>query len=152
MGLAALGCDPDRVTTTAEFALGTLGFSPDGGLYVYVQADGAIDDGEACQIQGDFQAVPITTTNGTESNAICFPQEDIADNSYGWGLVFGKGNASVGASCAASVQLYTTANGGQLDDAATAIHIHGVQLTTARSATAGLAPVAVTWPAVDLIA
>ena len=133
-------------------SLGTIGASPNTGFYVYVQADGAIAEGDVCNIQGGWQAVPITTTNGVESVSVGVAQVAIPDNSYGWLLVHGAGNVKVGANCAASVQLYTTANDGELDDAATAVHIGGIQLNVARGAGAGVAPAMVTWPRVDLIA
>ena len=152
MSLAALGCNPSLVSTSAELALGTLGYSNDGGLYVYLQAAADLSIGAACVIQGNWQGVEITTTNGTEAARIGIVQVAVDDDEYGWGLVYGSGNLLVNASCAASVQLYTTATGGQLDDTATAIHITGAQLTTARGSGAGIAPVAVQWPSVDLIA
>ena len=163
MSLIALGCDPGAKWTvdsdgkiagddpTVAVAAGTLAYSPNGGLYVCIQADGAVGQYQACQIYGNWQAAAITTTNGTEAVKICIPQVALANNEYGWGLVWGNGQLEVGANCAANAQLYTTGNGGRLDDGATAIHISGAQLTAARGGGNGPALVAVQWPAVDLV-
>ena len=50
---------------------------------------------------------------------ICIPQVAIADNAYGWGLIFGSGLARAGAAVAVGGQVSAHSTAGRLDDAAT---------------------------------
>ena len=168
-GFAAFGCNPEHHWTvdltnpaqpkiagdnpTSAAPPGTLAYSPAGGLYVCFQANGAIASAGACvQLGGNWQGSPVTTNSATRSRSLCFAQAAFADDEYGWGLVFGQGLVLVNAQAAAGAQLYTTGSDGRLDDAATAIHIGGVELTAARGGGVGTAMGMVTWPRVDLIA
>lgn len=96
------------------------------GKFVFVQANGAIDQYAAVKIDNDGQASMLTTAiSGTEPTAVGVAQVAFADNEYGWVWV-GEGGGSgkgikvkVAASCATDVKLYTTATAGVLDDTAT---------------------------------
>ena len=100
MSLAALGCDPEQTWTEADgtdgpgIGLGTIGYSPVGGMYLCVQAKAAISQYAACILQDTFRANPVTTTNGDMGGTICIPQVALANHSYGWGLVAGKGRVN----------------------------------------------------------
>ena len=156
MSLAALGCNPNQseadLADMGGLALGTLAFSPDGGIYTLIKADGAISAGAVCLIKGDWEADEITTALGAETHTLCVPQVAIANNAYGWGLVWGNGMVEAAASCGASAHLSTTDTAGRLDDADTAGRVNGIQLKTARPASAGLAPAYVAWPKIDILA
>jgi hypothetical protein len=72
----------------------------------------------------------------------------IVAGTYGWVQIYGACNIQVAASCAANVRLNTTATAGQIDDDGTggAFAISGAILTTAREASAGLAPGMLNYP------
>ena len=159
MSLAPFGCNPTDHGSSLDdiggFSLGSLAYSPDGGIYVAIRAQGAVPEGGVCAIKGDWDADPITTTTNTAAagiESLCVVQEALADNDYGWGLVFGNGNILVAASCAANTALHATTTAGRVDDAASVGHIGGIQLTTARSASVGVAPGSVQWPRAQVTA
>lgn len=153
MSFGFLGCNPEQTWANRHDApeVGTTGGVGEA-EYVVVRADGAIDAGEACIIHKTGEAQPVTTTIADDSYPLCIPQVDIGDNEYGWGLVKGAGQLQVGASCAANTSLATTATAGQLDDADTAGRVGGLQLTSARSSSAGLAPCWAYHPRLDILA
>ena len=106
MSLAALGCDPtatgDSLSDIGDVALGTLGYSPAGGLYIAVQADGAIAAAEICTLEPNFE-IDQGDENTVVGATLCIPQVAIADDAYGWALIFGSGkvqatNAAITAS------------------------------------------------------
>lgn len=109
-----------------------------GATYKYVRANGAITAFQACGIDNNLDATPLTTTtSGARPTGVCIPQFAAADNDYLWapigpfflredGVTTFKVNAA--ASCVASVKLYTTATAGTVDDAATDL-IAGLLLT-----------------------
>ena len=106
-----------------------------------------------CLIKGDFQvealdgAVDINT-----SFSCCFPQRHLANNDYGWGLVWGHGFAiAQGTTIAAGDLLYPHATEGRVSDVALALHLHGCYATTTQGTTGQPVGIAVTWPAIDLI-
>lgn len=145
-----LGIDPTRVSTTAEFNIGTVAFnSTTAGSkgYIYVQANGAITgDGYVCDIDGStFDAAMSTTTTtapGTgQGKAVGVARVAFADNDYGWLQIYGPGTVRVSASAAAYTALNSTATAGQIDDDATtgAEVIDGVILDTANGGAAATA-------------
>lgn len=118
----------------------TLGQKIDvkGAAYQYFLADGAITAYDACYIQNDFDASPITTAlSGARPSGVCIPQFAVADNEYFWapvGPFFKREDGSTtfkvkaALNCAADVKLYTTATAGVVDDTATDL-IAGLLLT-----------------------
>ena len=136
MSLAALGCNPDRTTTVAEFVLGTLGYSNDGGIYAYVHAQGAIDKWGACIIRALWEALPVTTNNGTAGGNIVIPQIAFADNDFGWAMVQGTGRVRTDGSGTASEALGTHTVSGELQGTTTNL-VAGILLTAADSANDG---------------
>jgi hypothetical protein len=98
------------------------------GDFVFVQADGAIDQYAFVKIEADGQAAMLTTTNaGSNGLLVGVAQVAAADNEYLWVWVGGlhgggagsgiKGKAA--ASYAAKANLNTTATAGVADDAST---------------------------------
>lgn len=163
MSLAALGCNPEHKWTITgsgqaakvggenpqnAVALGTFGYSPDGGVYVCIQAQGSVVQYGACVIRGAFEAAELDTGNDTLGQMICIPQVALADNEYGWGLVLGAGRVQAGANCAANARLEATGTDGRVDDTNTnnVPTIVGLQLSAARGSTAGDAPCIACWP------
>ena len=159
MSLMAMGCDPNQSWDNADGSdgpgarLGALAYSPSQGLFVCIQAGEAILQYELCLIKGDFQvealdgAVDINT-----SFSCCFPQRHLANNDYGWGLVWGHGSAiAQGTTIAAGDLLYPHATEGRVSDVALALHLHGCYATTTQGTTGQPVGIAVTWPAIDLI-
>ena len=147
---AATGCNPNETWTKTDgtegpgVSVGTLAYSPDGGMYVCIKADGAIGAGEACYVKNSSWEIDEVASGGSQfetGQTICFPQVALADNEYGWGLVYGEGEFHVAASCAANVALYSSGTAGRMDDASANQHqLPGVFLSTARGTGAGNAP------------
>lgn len=155
-----IGIDPTRVTTTPEFAIGTVIFNSDGANgtkgYVYVQANGAITGtGYVCDIDSSSGDAVMCTTTTTAPGAGAGKQVGVAraafaDNEYGWLQIYGQGVIRVAASCAAYTLLNSTATAGQIDDDATAGAevIDGIVLDVANGASAGLVDGFINWPRV----
>ena len=145
MSLAALGCNPsDRGSSLEDIggiALGTLAYSDDGGIYQAVQAKGAIVQYAAVVIQDNWEAAELDTGNDSVGQLLGVAQQAFSDNQYGWVLVSGSGQVLAAASCAANAGLQATAVDGTVDDTTTATiaFIAGLQLRTARPASAGAA-------------
>ena len=109
MSLAALGCNPEHTWTvsngvvggsnpTSAADLGTLAYSPDGGLYVCVQATEAIRANALCSLQAG-NTIAVGDVSDDPGTAYCIPQAAIASGARGWGLV--SGNGLVGATATA---------------------------------------------------
>lgn len=153
-----IGIDPTRVSTTPEFAVGTVVFNSDGANgakgYVYVQANGAITGtGYVCDIDsssGDAAMCTTTTTApGTGAGKLVgVARTAFADNEYGWLQIYGPGLVRVAASAAAYTILNSTATAGQIDDDATASSevINGIVLDTANGGAAGTVAGFLNWP------
>jgi hypothetical protein len=115
------------------------------GDFVFVQADGAIDQYGFVKIEADGQAAMLTTTNGG-SNALMVGVAQVAalDNEYLWvwiggpmGGGVGKGiRGKVAASYVAKANLNTTATAGVADDASTTLIKGGVGLASTTPAAA----------------
>jgi hypothetical protein len=124
--VSPLGAALERADTSAAFTLGTFATDNLGGVWEYVQANGAVAVYDAVKVDEDGQAAPITTTiSGSEPTAVGIAQVALADNEYGF-VFRGRGGGTgtgvkvnVLVSCAADVKLYTTATAGKLDDTAT---------------------------------
>lgn len=145
------GATPSRVTagtTTdgvgAEWALGTRMVGIDGQEYVYVQAGAAISTTTnqpfTLAVDENYQAVKITKALASAGHMIAVaPQQIISDNDFFWAITRGSNfNMKVAVSCAADVNLWTTATAGVLDDTSGASHVVvlGVKLVVAASASA----------------
>ena len=118
--------------------LGDVGSSPEG-EFMFVQADGAIDQYAFVVISDDGQADMLTTTNaGSNNKQVGVAQVAALDNEYLWVWVGGIGGGGVGvgirgkcaASYAADANLNTTATDGVADDASTTRIQNVVGLTT----------------------
>jgi len=146
-----IGVDLDAVTagtTTdgagAKFTLGQTAVGTDGQQYVYVQAGAAISTTTsqpfALAVDENFQAVKLTKALASAGHIIAFaPQQIISDNDFFWARTRGTNfNIKVAPSCAADVNLWTTATAGVLDDTSGGSHVAvlGVKLVVAASASA----------------
>lgn len=128
----------------APIALGTTARGTDGQEYVFVQAGAEISTTTsqpfALAIDENFQAVKITKALASAGHMIGFaPQAVVADNDFFWAVTKGSNfNIKVGVSCAADVNLWTTATAGVLDDTSGGSHVAvlGVKIVTAASTSA----------------
>ena len=137
-----IGFDRTRVTTDAEFKLGSRFVLEDADgtkEFVYGRANGAITgEGYLCvELTGNDFAM-ISTTNSAPGSSghgsrVGAAQAALADNEYGWFQVYGKGSARTLASAAKGTRLNTTATAGAVDDdgTASAEAINGLVLGTA---------------------
>jgi len=141
--------DKDGNTSTtdgvgAKFALGTRLSGTDGQEYVYCQAGAAISTTTkqpfCLAIDENYQAVKVTKALASAGHLIGWaPQQIIPDNYFFWAITRGSNfNIKVGVSCAADVNLWTTATAGVLDDTSGGSHVVvlGVKLVVAASASA----------------
>jgi hypothetical protein len=124
--------------------LGTVGSLVEGD-FVFVQADGAIDQYGFVKIEADGQAAMLTTTNaGSNALLVGVAQVAAADNEYLWvwiggpmGGGVGKGiRGKVAANFVAKANLNTTATAGVADDASTTLIKGGVGLASTTPAAA----------------
>ena len=115
----------DNLSLPAQ--LRAVGSLPEG-EFVFVQADGAIDQYGWVKIEQDGQAAMLTTTNaGSQGLLVGVAQVAFADNEYGWVWVGGLNGGGVGkgikgkvaAGYVAKNNLNTTATAGVADDAST---------------------------------
>lgn len=123
----------------ATFRLGHRVNASDGSAWLYVQAGAAITQYSWVAIDENYQAVMGTKALADAGHQVGFAQVAFADNDFGWVCVHGPGNITVRAlaSCAADVQLYTTATAGALDDtSASQTLIRGCVLVAAATNTA----------------
>lgn len=115
------------------------------GEFVFVQADGAIDQYGFVKIEQDGQAAMLTTTNaGSQGLLVGVAQVAAADNEYLWVWVgglngggAGKGiKGKVAANYVAKNNLFTTATAGVADDASTTkiSYVVGLASTTPAAA------------------
>jgi hypothetical protein len=137
-------------TTTNTLALPAklraVGSSTEG-EFVFVQADGAIDQYAWVKIEQDGQAAMLNTTNaGSNGLLVGVAQVAFADNEYGWVWVGGLNGGGVGsgirgkvaAGYVAKANLNTTssATSGVADDASTTKIAYVVGLTSTTPAAA----------------
>ena len=115
------------------------------GEFVFVQADGAIDQYAFVKIENDGQAAMLTTTNaGSQGLLVGVAQVAAANDEYHWEWVgglngggAGKGiRGKVAANYVAKNNLNTTATAGVADDASTTkiAYVVGVASTTPAAA------------------
>lgn len=136
-----LGLDVSKVYDSEEFALGSLGAAPDGKIYQFVRANGALDVvGDVVGIDETGDASPVTVTTSAPAAGQGLPAgvvvTALADDEYGWVQRHGIVAAvNVATSCAAHTELNSTASGGRLDDDASAGAevINGITTTAAES-------------------
>jgi len=115
-----IGVDLTKTTSVAQFSLGTLVHTNDGGMYEYCQAASEVSTGAAVVIfEGNtvrMAETSIVNDAGT-GKKIGFAQVSIASAYYGWVARMGKVLCNLADDCADNVPLFTTATAGVLDDA-----------------------------------
>lgn len=124
--------------------LRAVGSSPEG-EFVFVQADGAIDQYGFVKIEQDGQAAMLTTTNaGSQGLLVGVAQVAAADNEYLWVWVGGLNAGGAGKGIKGKVltgyvaknNLFTTATAGVADDTSTTkiSYVVGLTATTGTQA------------------
>lgn len=107
--------------------LGAVGSSPEG-EFVFVQADGAIDQYAFVKIEADGQAAMLTTTNAGSNNLLIgVAQVAAANDEYLWVWVGGLNGGGAGKGIRGRIltgyvaknNLFTTATTGVADDTST---------------------------------
>lgn len=111
-----VGIDPTKTSTTAEYELGTQ-VTVDGKMYEYIRAGEALTANYAGYFRDNSACFASTTARIGASPVKCgVPNVAFANGHYGWIQRSGNMNVFLGLSCAANVQIYTTATLGLLDD------------------------------------
>ncbi len=131
----------------AKYTLGTRVAGDNNSEYIYVQAGEAIStttkEPYALAVDENFQAKKITKALATAGHIVAVaPRQIIADNAYFWACTRGTNiPLRVAASCAADVNLWTTATAGRLDDTSGASHrvVLGIKIVLAASASTSAA-------------
>jgi len=134
----------DGVSTPLPVKLMDVGSSPEG-EFVFVQADGAIDQYAFVKIESDGQAAMLTTTNaGLQGLLVGVAQVAAANNEYLWVWVGGLNGGGVGKGIKgklltgyiAKANINTTATAGVADDTATTkiAYVVGLAATTGTQA------------------
>lgn len=127
----------DGSTIPLPAKLADIGHSPDG-TFMFVQADGAIDQYAFVVITNAGQADMMTTTTATSGNLLVgIAQVAAANDEYLWVFVGGVGGAGAGSGIKGKYINYTalantntTATDGVADDASTTLVKNVVGLTT----------------------
>ena len=121
MSLAALGCNPEHsghsLADIGGAALGQLGFSAAGEMYVAIRAGAAISKYEACFIGAGMDAIPNAQLTSRRGVPVCVPQVALANNEYGWGLVYGIGRVRTDGGVAAASGFGLSGTNEELDSA-----------------------------------
>jgi hypothetical protein len=134
----------DGVTVPLPAKVGEVGSLPVG-EFVFVQADGAIDQFAFVKIATDGQAAQLTTTNaGSTGLLIGVAQVAVVDNEYFWVWVGGLRGGGVGSGIKGKIltgyvagnNLFTTSTAGAADDASTTkiAYVVGLAATTGTQA------------------
>lgn len=143
-----LGVNLNATTTDAQFSLGDVVTGSDGSEWVYVQADGAIDQYDVVTVDEGFQATPATVATTIDGNQLSFAQIAFADNEYGW--VARRGGeliVAVSGTSTVNVAIYIGTVSGHLSTTASSATVAGVALQTASSTSTGTSATAiVSWP------
>jgi hypothetical protein len=71
-------------TASPAVALGTIGYTDDGGEVVYCVSSGAISQYALCGINEDFDVYMMTTALSVQSDRLGFPQIAFGAGEYGW--------------------------------------------------------------------
>jgi hypothetical protein len=135
------------------FGLGDRYVDNAGNEFLFVQfGTGGASVNFACTVNAANVAVMMTNTVSLRGERVGVYVGDAAAlvNDFGWLQIYGTCQAQVAASCAANVRITTTTVAGEMDDAAGAgtKELFGIVLTTARAASAGLAPALLSYPTV----
>jgi hypothetical protein len=137
LGVAVTETPGDSTTSDIRFerggfAVGTRYTDHRGYEYIYVHANGAIDQYDFVVFDEAYEAYALTTALAIDHPSGGVAQVAAADNDYLWLLTRGVGEVNALTSCAAEVQLYSSGTEGHLDDADASQHaIIGIRLSTA---------------------
>jgi len=131
----------------AKYTLGQRCAGDGNSEWIYVQAGEAIStttkEPYALAVDENFQAMKLTKALAISGHIIAVaPRQIIADNSFFWACTRGTNiPLRVAVSCAADVNLWTTATAGRLDDTSGATHrvVLGIKIVTAASASTSAA-------------
>ena len=143
-----IGVNLNAVSATADFTLGDVVQGSDGTEWVFVQANGTIDQYDVVSVDESFQASPASIPSVIEGDQLGFAQVAFADNEYGW--VARRGGelvVAVSGTSTVNVAIYIGTVSGHLSTTASSATVVGVAIQTASSTSTGTSATAiVTWP------
>jgi hypothetical protein len=144
---------PAQMEQGKGFGLGDRYTDNQGNEYVFVTfGTGGATPNFVCTINAANSAVMATNTVSLRGERVGVYVGTMAAEAtdFGWLQIYGTVDAQVLASCAANARITTTTTAGALDDAAGVgtKDILGIVLTTARAASAGLAPALLVYPTI----
>lgn len=143
-----IGVALEQPATEAQFDVGTRLQGTDASTWVYVQANGAIDQYDVVTIDETGTATPATIASVIDGNQLGFAQVAIADDEYGWVALNGNPlTVAVSGTSTVNVPLYIGTVSGHLSTTASSATVAGIAIQTASSTSAGTSATAiVTWP------
>jgi hypothetical protein len=115
-----IGVDLEKATSVAQYAMGTVVHTNDGGMYEYCRARSEVSQFAAVAIfEGNSIRMLETSIAADAGSAkkVGFAQVSIASGYYGWVARMGKVKCALLDDCADNVPLFTTTTAGSLDDA-----------------------------------
>lgn len=115
-----IGVDLTKTTTVAQYSLGTVVHTTDGGMYEYCRARSEVSQYAAVAIfEGSSIRMAETSilNDAGSTKKVGFAQVSIASGYYGWVARQGKVICALLDDCADNVPLFTTTTAGSLDDA-----------------------------------
>ena len=125
----AMGCNPQEPGSSLEaiggFALGSLIHSPDGNVYICVQADGAIAQYDLCALEAGFQ-IDQAGTGDAAGSQYCIPQVAMSNNQYGWALICGSGRVKASGAAVTNSNFGTIAGAGTVSTGSTTDTVAGL--------------------------
>lgn len=130
------GANLTSSSTVQNFTLGATHETPEGNVYMYLQADGAVVanllysyDETTFQIEDKLEVAVIPAT--AKQAALCVSPIALADNAYMWVFV-GPGTATMTSAAAVAVDriLYGHATVGTFSDTASACLLDGLSVQT----------------------
>lgn len=149
-----LGVELDQTNTDPQFSLGKVIQGADNSEWLYVQANGAIEQYGFVVVSEAFQATaPVLATGDLGDRGAVAVATAFADDDYGWVCRKGAGSdykVLVDASCNANAVLHTSSVSGGLSDATVAGSnaVEGIFLTAAGDTVAGGEDCVIEYPSI----
>ena len=112
MSLAAAGCDPQATWAKTDgtdgpgVTVGTMAYSPSGGIYGAVQASGAMASQRLVAIEANYQAELASSGAGLIHGAMLGVTETaFANDDFGWVKIWGLAECRAGGASSAGAAL-----------------------------------------------
>ena len=141
------GLDPEKRTSTPEFAPLDMGFNKGKG-YVYGKAQGAIDKNDFVEVFHTDGMASLDQGNDRVGTQVAVATEAFTNNQWGWFQVYGDSTGNF-KNAVQDVKLYSTSTDGHLDASSSGSQqVAGVFLVAARTGGDGPARCILNFPTI----